>query len=253
MFDGRMTQRGNIDWEAVQAFYDTGRSKAECRERFGFSNGAWDRARRRGDIRTRGRGGWHRRHETRAEVERLLNEGWRNIEVAEKLGLSKATVSYHARQLGVPADRRFANRVDWKRVQAAHDNGMSVRECAKEFGFHTGSWGKAVKRGDIVPRPWVMPIEELLVVGRKTNRSHLKSRLLKEGIKENRCERCGTTEWMGEPLNMQLHHKNGDGRDNRLPNLEFLCANCHSQTDTYGGRNGHRKPHLRLVTDDEVA
>jgi 5-methylcytosine-specific restriction endonuclease McrA len=93
------------------------------------------------------------------------------------------------------------------------------------------------------------PIEELLVAGRRTSRAHITRRLLKEGLKENRCEKCGITEWMGRPLSMQLHHKNGDGRDNRIENIEFLCGNCHSQTDTYGGRNGHRKPgsQLRLV------
>jgi hypothetical protein len=80
---------------------------------------------------------------------------------------------------------------------------------------------------------------ELLVAGRKTNRSHLKQRLLREGLKENRCEQCGITEWRGRSLNMQLHHVNGDGLDNRLENVELLCANCHSQTETYGGRNGH--------------
>jgi hypothetical protein len=31
------------------------------------------------------------------------------------------------------------------------------------------------------------------------------------------------------------------GTNNRLENLELLCANCHSQTETYGGRNGHRR------------
>lgn len=103
------------------------------------------------------------------------------------------------------------------------------------------AWGKAVKRGDITPAPWVMPIEELLVVGRRTQRGHLKGRLLREGLKENRCEICGISEWQGRPINVQLHHKNGDGLDNRLINLEFLCPNCHSQTDTYGGRNGHRR------------
>lgn len=80
-----------------------------------------------------------------------------------------------------------------------------------------------------------------------------KARLIREGLKENRCEICNITEWLGKPLNMQLHHKNGDGLDNRIGNLEFLCANCHSQTDTYGGRNGHRKPgrHLRLVDPEQ--
>jgi hypothetical protein len=34
--------------------------------------------------------------------------------------------------------------------------------------------------------------------------------------------------------------------DNRLSNLRFLCPNCHSQTDTYAGKNtvGFRKKEL---------
>src|SRR5262249_39753460 len=96
--------------------------------------------------------------------------------------------------------------------------------------------------GDITARPWIMPLEELLVVGRRTNRSHLKQRLLGEGLKENRCEECGLTEWRGKPLSMALHHVNGDGSDNRLENLLLLCPNCHAQTPNYGGRNGHRRP-----------
>jgi hypothetical protein len=27
----------------------------------------------------------------------------------------------------------------------------------------------------------------------------------------------------------------------RLENISFLCGNCHSQTDSYGGLNGHRR------------
>jgi hypothetical protein len=41
-----------------------------------------------------------------------------------------------------------------------------------------------------------------------------------------------------------LHHVNGDKRDNRLANLALLCPNCHSQTETWGRRNGARSPEL---------
>ena len=51
----------------------------------------------------------------------------------------------------------------------------------------------------------------------------------------------GLTDWQGEPLHMQLHHNNGRGTDNRLENISFLCPNCHAQTETWGGRNGHRR------------
>ena len=91
-----------------------------------------------------------------------------------------------------------------------------------------------------MPRPWVIPIEDLLVTGTRRNRSHIKARLLKEGLKENRCEVCGITEWRGRILNMELHHVNGDGEDNRLENLQLLCGNCHAQTDNWGGRGRRR-------------
>jgi 5-methylcytosine-specific restriction endonuclease McrA len=112
----------------------------------------------------------------------------------------------------------------------------------ERFGFSRDAWGKAVKRGDVTPRDWMIPIEELLVQGREqTSRTHLKRRLIRAGLKEDRCERCGNTDWLGEPLSMELHHANGDRHDNRLFNLEMLCPNCHSQTETWGGRNGHRR------------
>ena len=72
------------------------------------------------------------------------------------------------------------------------------------------------------------------------NRTHLKGRLFAEGLKENRCERCGITEWRGSPLAMALHHSNGDGLDNRLENLQLLCPNCHSQTENFAGRGRRR-------------
>jgi DNA-binding transcriptional ArsR family regulator len=181
----------------------------------------------------------------REEVARLRDDGLSYSAIAERLGLSKATVAYHARRLGIPANDRFARRYDWKEVQAAVDSGLSVRECIERFGFCTATWSKAVKRGDVRPREWVTPIAELLVAGRRRSRGHIKARLLKEGLKRNRCEGCGITEWRGRPLNMELHHVNGDNADNRLENLQLLCGNCHSQTDNWGGRGARRKTRPR--------
>jgi hypothetical protein len=233
--------RKQLNWAEIREYYEVGHTRAECQERFGFSNGAWARAVDRGEIVPRAKSGGLRAQQKRARVGELRREGKSYSQIAKELGLTKPTVAYHARRLGIPANEKFARRYDWSVVQAAIDQGMSMRQCIARFGFSRDAWGKAVKRGDITPAPWVMPIEELLVVGRRTQRGHLKGRLLREGLKENRCEICGISEWQGRPINVQLHHKNGDGLDNRLINLEFLCPNCHSQTDTYGGRNGHRR------------
>jgi Trp operon repressor len=253
-----------FDWQAIRRYYDVGHSIADCCRRFGMSRGAWDRAVTRGDVVPRPQA-TPPPSETRKAVERLLEDGMSQAKIAQQLGLSKATIAHHARGLGIPVDERFSRRYDWQEVQRAHDDGLSALECCEKFGFAKGTWSKAVATGRIQPRDRKIPLEELLVVGRKTNRSHLKRRLLDAGTKENKCERCGISAWLGEPLNVQLHHKNGDGSDNRLENIEFLCPNCHSQTDTYGGRNGHRRSarHLRLVepppehdsieADEEVA
>ena len=42
---------------------------------------------------------------------------------------------------------------------------------------------------------------------------------------------------MNNNLVLQVHHINGINNDNRLENLCWLCPNCHSQTDSYAGRN----------------
>ena len=67
--------------------------------------------------------------------------------------------------------------------------------------------------------------------------NQLKKRLYKEGLKRNICEECGLYDWNGANLVMHLHHKNGHRYDNRLDNLQTLCPNCHSQTDSYTGKN----------------
>jgi 5-methylcytosine-specific restriction endonuclease McrA len=54
-------------------------------------------------------------------------------------------------------------------------------------------------------------------------------------------EKCGLSEWQGNPLVCELHHINGDSTDNRIENLQILCPNCHSQTDNFRSRNRNRK------------
>jgi len=235
-------RRSLFDWAAIQEHYDAGHTIDECRERFGFSYGAWDKAVMRGDIAPRPRSERQLSHMTRDRVERLRARGASQAEIARALGISKSTVAYHFRQLGVRADPRFALRYDWNDVQRAIDEeGLSMTECMKRFGFCRETWADAVRRGEIVPRPHVIPVQELLVVGRRRQRGHVKARLIKEGLKEDRCEICGINEWMGRPLGLELHHVNGHGDDNRLENLMLLCGNCHSQTNNWGGR-GIRGP-----------
>lgn len=227
------------DWEAVRAHYDAGHSMRECKVRFGFSNYAWDKAVIEGAIvpRENPRKRW--KEETRRAVAALLERGMTHSDIAFELGVSRPTVSYHVRRLGIPADTRASRRFDWAAIQDAHDSGLSARECCAKFGCSRSAWHEAIRTGRLRARSTLIPLEEMLVRGRPCGREHLKRRMLKAGLKEERCEECGLTEWRGRPLRVTLHHVNGDGYDNRLQNLAFLCPNCHSQTPNFGGRNGH--------------
>jgi 5-methylcytosine-specific restriction endonuclease McrA len=132
------------------------------------------------------------------------------------------------------ADRR--RKYDWTEVQGYYDDGHSYRRSKAKFGFCAASWTNAVRRGDLKPRSFGMPIAELLS-NPKRSRKHVKMRLTKAGLLPTDCQSCGLSDWRDEPLSMHLDHINGIKDDNRLENLRILCPNCHSQTPTYGGRN----------------
>ena len=84
----------------------------------------------------------------------------------------------------------------------------------------------------------IFPLEEILVKDSKyTNMTSLKRRVLKAKLIDYKCAICGINEWLGKEIILQLDHINGDNRDNRIENLRLLCPNCHSQTETYCGKN----------------
>lgn len=232
-----MSRRREYDWTTIRAFYEAGHSVGECRERFVISNGAWHRATSRGDIVLRPGPVRPPRGATRERVNKLVVDGLTQAEIASALGVSRPTICFHMRKLGVRARPDFARRYDWEEIAAYYGAGNSFTACRREYGFSRNAWGDAIRRGVIEPRPRAEPLGLVLANGRRRNRAHVKSRLLMAGLKGSGCEECGLTQWRSRPISLELHHVNGDGLDNRLENLLLLCPNCHSQTDTWGGRN----------------
>ena len=68
-------------------------------------------------------------------------------------------------------------------------------------------------------------------------------------LRGHKCECCKNTQWLTEPITLEVHHKNGDKCDNTLDNLILLCPNCHSYTDNYGSKNKK----TISVSDEELA
>jgi Zn finger protein HypA/HybF involved in hydrogenase expression len=127
------------------------------------------------------------------------------------------------RQIGIRpcgGNYRIVNRkINDFKLDVSHFSGQGWRKGAKI----------SVRKG--------IPLSEILVKGSNYQSFKLKNRLIKEGLKQWKCESCNNEDWMSKKIPLELEHCNGDNTDNRLENLKLLCPNCHAQTDYYRGRN----------------
>lgn len=107
------------------------------------------------------------------------------------------------------------------------------------FKINPGGKGLNKPKIDGVGKISLTEILEGLHPSYQTNK--LRIRLIAEGIKQEKCEVCGIEDWNGKKLSFDLEHIDGNSRNHRLKNLMIICPNCHSQTDTYRGKNkcGH--------------
>lgn len=113
-----------------------------------------------------------------------------------------------------------------------------LKLAAEEFGIELPHGTKSAKsrqaRLEKLAEKYLVKKE----TGRRLNGQTLRRLVVGLGLLEDACSECKTgPEWLGKRLVLQVDHKNGDGNDNRIENLQILCPNCHSQTDTYCGRN----------------
>jgi len=92
--------------------------------------------------------------------------------------------------------------------------------------------------------------EMLLKENCNHNRNCLRRFIISNNLLPYECSICGTKEWNGKTLSLELDHINGINNDNRLENLRFLCPNCHSQTTTYGSRNQQRNESKYEITEN---
>lgn len=131
----------------------------------------------------------------------------------------------------------------------ACNRAKSMAEAASKLGIHFNSFKKrALELGCYRPNQAgigirknspKIPISDII---KRNLHPHyqsfkLKKRLIEEGIKKNKCEICGIDSWNNRPIEMELHHNDGNRTNHLLANLAILCPNCHSQIDTFRAKN----------------
>lgn len=134
----------------------------------------------------------------------------------------------------------YAQVLEKLNLKVAGSNYDTVKRKIKDLNLDTShmtfqGWNVG-ERYKVINQP--RPLKEVLVEHSTcVNSNNLRKRLLKEGLKEYKCECCGRTEWLGKPIKLELHHINGVKDDLRIENLAILCPNCHAFTDNYRGKN----------------
>ena len=139
--------------------------------------------------------------ERKEEIEQWIAEGKTKAQMARELGCNPKTINPVLKKLGL----EYAGTRGCKGLSKPNGHELSLLEYLE-------------KSIDI-----------------QSNK--VRKKLLDEGYKEYKCECCGLTEWLGEPIPLELHHKDGNHFHNELDNFQLLCPNCHAKTSSYRGKN----------------
>lgn len=202
--------------------------------------------------------------EKSSKVRELLLAGAKYPEITRQTGAASSTIAYHAKKLGL-GKYEFVRKVyDWPAVQTFYDDGNCISEVIEHFGMSWATLTEARQRGDVFTPKRAMPKQARerklrLANEGKRKRIHYSDDFIfaansvvamscvKRRYAELHQRSCSNAdcflfdmaepEWAGKPIKLHLDHVNGIRNDHRLPNLRWLCPNCHSQTVTYCGRN----------------
>ena len=115
-------------------------------------------------------------------------------------------------------------------------NYRTAQKYIKELGLDTSHMtGQLWSKGKTIgPK---RPIEDYLSNKYYIHSHALRKRLIKEKLFFEVCSLCCLKTWLNKPIPLELHHKDGDHRNNNITNLQLLCPNCHSLTDNYRGKS----------------
>jgi len=168
----------------------------------------------------------------------------------ENLNRSKRSIQERRRKLNIQTRTNIKSKYRKESLKKIVEASYTYTECLiklgiTNFGSSMNTLKKYIKLYDLninhfnnsvydTIKKNTISLKEILVINSTYNRSHLKERLYKEGLKKRICELCGQDElWYGKKMSLILDHINGINDDNRIENLRIVCPNCNATLPTH--------------------
>ena len=148
---------------------------------------------------------------SREEIEQFVKESKSNREVARKIGYG---------QDGGGTMKTLKDMYKELDIDTSHFSGQGWNK--DNYDFESFSKGTPKKNGKTTLIPLI-------------------------ALRGRKCEKCGLSEWLGNPINLEVHHEDGDRLNNSLDNLKLLCPNCHSYTPNFC-----KSPKRVIVSDEDL-
>lgn len=161
-------------------------------------------------------GAWDKAFKKFAKDHNLTYDHWKT---------KRRAISRHTPEEFQEAANKVKSISGWIRELGGNAKAGGTYDIAKKllqkYSINTDHWTGQGWNKDTQQKDW----------SQYRNNTQLKVHLLK--LKGNLCECCGLSEWLGDPITLEVHHIDGNRVNNELTNLQLLCPNCHSQTDNY--------------------
>lgn len=139
---------------------------------------------------------------TRQEIEQFVKESFSYAQLAKRIG-------YDDSSKNGSAYRVVHEMIDVLSLDTSHFKGQGWNK--DNFDYSRFTYGKKIKSSQAV---------DAIIA-----------------LRGHKCEVCGLTEWMNNPIPLEVHHIDGQELNSELDNLLLTCPNCHALTDNYRGRN----------------
>ena len=183
------------------------------------------------------------------EIAELISNGVSYEEIGRKYGVTGNAIKKHAKKVGIPiVERRKKN------PQETFNKGLALKEkhlclnCGKEI---VGKYYNKFCDSDCFQEyEYKKRVSEWQTNPEKYNKEDTPPFIRKYMFMkaECKCEICGWAEENPYTKNipLELHHKDGDCTNNREENLQVLCPNHHSLTNTFGSLNKGNSKRYKL-------